>query len=52
MTTKIGEYYADLDADTGLYCVFHTETSKAYTSWATMEQAQENATEKNSQTKD
>jgi hypothetical protein len=38
-----GEFYADLDDATGLYCVFHTETSRAYSSWATMRQAQESA---------
>jgi hypothetical protein len=40
---EIGEYYADLDEDTGLYCVFHTETTKAYASFAGMKEAEQEA---------
>jgi hypothetical protein len=49
MATKTpkGEFYADLDEDTDLYCVFHTETTKAYSSWSSMEQAKEDADRRN-----
>lgn len=39
----VGEYYADLDKASGLYCVFHTETTKAYASYSSAEEAQEAA---------
>jgi len=41
------EYYVDYDKLSGLWCVFNTETSKAYSSWATREQAKEDADERN-----
>lgn len=42
-----GEYYAELDEDTGLFCVFHTETDKAFGSYSSMEEAEEKADEMN-----
>lgn len=40
-------YYADLDEETGLYCVFHTETSHAYESYTDMSTAVERANKRN-----
>jgi len=36
----MGEYYADYDKHTGLYCVFHTESGKAHASYASMVEAE------------
>lgn len=36
-------YYADLDEETGLYCVFHTESGKAVESYASKDAADERA---------
>ena len=33
--------YVDYDTDTGLYCVFGSNTGHAYSSWASKEQADE-----------
>jgi hypothetical protein len=40
-------FYADLDEGTGLYCVFHSETGKAHTSFANMAEAEKRAKEMN-----
>ena len=42
-----GEYYADLDLKTNLWCVFHTETARAYASFADEGQAKEEADKRN-----
>ena len=36
-----GEYYADLDGPTGLWCVFHTDAAygKAFASYSNVEEA-------------
>ena len=47
MDTKGGEFYADLDEDSGLYCVFHTETEKAYASFADGDEAERDAALRN-----
>ena len=41
MTDKnnVGEYYVDFDDETETYCVFHTEDTKAVSSFATVERA-------------
>lgn len=44
-------FYADLDEDTQMYCVFGCESGFAYSSWATEEQAIEAANELNRITK-
>jgi hypothetical protein len=40
-----GEYFADYDEESGLYCVFHTDkkTGFAYSSWGSMEDASKDA---------
>jgi hypothetical protein len=40
---KAGEFYADLDEETGLYCVFHTESGRAVESYASKGEADERA---------
>lgn len=35
-----GEFYAELDEESGLYCVFHTESPKAFASYADEGQGQ------------
>lgn len=51
-----GEYYAEYDEESGLFCVFNTddvgkkESGFAFSSWATMEQAEKDAIERNSLT--
>lgn len=40
-----GKYYAELDEDMDLYCVFNEETGDfAFSSWSSMEDAQEDTT--------
>ncbi len=34
-----GEFYVDYDDESGLWCVFHTEDTRAYSSWPTEAQA-------------
>lgn len=46
---KLGEYYHDLDLKTNLWCVFHTETPRAYASFASEEEAKEEADKRNRQ---
>ena len=48
-TDALGEYYADLDTDTGMWCVFHTDknTGHAYASFCSEEQAEADAAERN-----
>lgn len=47
-SNNLGEYYADFDENTNLYCVFHTETGdRAYSAWSSMEQAVTEANSKN-----
>jgi hypothetical protein len=49
MTKIIGEYYAEYDDTSALYCVFHTDINSghAYSSWATMEEAEQAAKDAN-----
>lgn len=42
-----GEYYADYDPETGLWCVFHTETNRAYASFSSEAEAKEEADKRN-----
>jgi hypothetical protein len=43
-----GKYFAELDEDTDLYCVFNEETGDfALSSWASMEDAQGDADTRN-----
>ncbi len=44
-----GEYFADYDSVTGLWCVFHTDhkTGFAFSSWVSREQAEKEANKKN-----
>lgn len=44
-----GEYYADFDEESGLWCVFHTDLNSghAYSSWASQIQAEEDAAKRN-----
>lgn len=42
-----GEYYADLDEETNMWCVFHTESSHAFASYVTRVEAERDATERN-----
>jgi len=42
-----GEFYADWDEDSGSYCVFNTESSKAYASYADKGDAQAEAARRN-----
>lgn len=46
---KIGKFFADYDEDTDSWCVFHTDykTGFAFSSWATREQAEQDAKERN-----
>ena len=46
---QIGEYFADYDEDSGSYCVFHTDFRQgiAFSSWASMAQAERDAEERN-----
>lgn len=51
-----GEFYADLDEGTGLYCVFHTnykeigrEEGYAFSSWGSMKDAEKDAERRNQQ---
>lgn len=46
---QIGEYFADYDEESGLFCVFHTDkkTGFAYSSWACMEDAEKAAKKRN-----
>jgi len=46
---KIGEYFADYDEETELYCVFHTDfkTGHAFSSWGGMEEAERDAEQRN-----
>ena len=44
---QMKEFYAELDNETQMYCVFDTETTKAHSSWASMEQAEADAAERN-----
>lgn len=47
-TQVTGEYYVELDADTELYCVFNEKTGDfAFSSWASEEDAQEDANARN-----
>jgi hypothetical protein len=47
-TATKGEYYVELDENSELYCVFNTETNgRAYSSWASKEDAQEDADTRN-----
>jgi len=45
----MGEYFADFDAPTGLWCVFHTDinTGHAYSSWADENAAKHDAERRN-----
>lgn len=38
-------FYADYDEETDLYCIFNTETDKAYASYSTLEQAEQHIEE-------
>lgn len=40
---KNGDFYADYDASSGLWCVFGTESGFAYGSYASEEEANEKA---------
>lgn len=43
-----GKYYAELDEDTDLYCVFNEKTGDfAFSSWSSMEDAQGDADTRN-----
>ncbi len=42
-----GEYYADLDLKTNLWCVFHTESVRAFASYASEGEAKEEADKRN-----
>jgi hypothetical protein len=44
-----GEYFADYDESTEMYCVFHTtfKTGFAFSSWASIEQAEQDAENRN-----
>jgi len=44
-----GEYYADLDGTTGLWCVFHTDAAygKAFASYSNVEEADADAARRN-----
>lgn len=46
---QLGEYFADYDEESALYCVFHTDkkTGFAYSSWACMEDAKKDAIRRN-----
>jgi hypothetical protein len=44
---KVGEYYVDLDEKTNLYCVFHTESRKAFASYCSEKEAKKDAKERN-----
>jgi len=46
-TKGVGEFYADYDDDSGLWCVFHTENGHAYSSWSSREEAEEDAGRRN-----
>ena len=46
MNTNI-DYYSEWDEDSAAYCVFDTETGKAHESYASPEQAERRAKEKN-----
>lgn len=41
------QFYADYDENSQLYCVFGTETGKAYSSYASQEEAEEDAKKRN-----
>lgn len=45
----IGEYYADYDEDSKMWCVFHTDKKAgyAYSSWASRYNAEQDARERN-----
>lgn len=43
-----GEFYAELDKESGLYCVFHTESAKAFASYADEDEAKDKARKMNS----
>ena len=43
---EAGEYFADLDEETAMYCVFN-QKGKAVSSWASMEQAEKDAETRN-----
>lgn len=47
-TQTVGEYYADYDADSAMWCVFHTEGSSAYASFADPGDARDYAAKLNS----
>jgi hypothetical protein len=42
-----GEYYADWDECTFMWCVFHSESGKAHASYATEKEAKEDASRRN-----
>ena len=42
-----GEFYHELDGETNLWCVFHTETTKAYASFADESEAKADAERRN-----
>jgi hemolysin-activating ACP:hemolysin acyltransferase len=44
-----GEFFADLNEETGLYCVFHTDVKPghAFSSWSSMQDAEKDAKNRN-----
>lgn len=46
---QVGEYYAELDEDSDMWCVFHTDknSGKAYSSWASKSEAEKDAARRN-----
>ena len=52
-TVQVGEFYADFDEETGLHCVFHTDTYAgkpagfAFASFADKQDAEDNAQKRN-----
>jgi hypothetical protein len=45
---KAGEFYEDFDEESGLWCVFGSETGHAYASYSDEEEARSKAEEMNS----
>jgi len=45
--SPLGEYYHDFEPTSGAWCVFHSETSKAYASYSSESEAKEEAAKRN-----
>lgn len=43
----MGEWYAELDVKTSLFCLFHTERTGAYGSYSSLNEAREEADKRN-----